>query len=147
MLGGVNNIHWCALTFPSSVHWAKSLWFGWGLPVLRYRGFYWPDPHKSGLIKKLRPCSMGLAGTRVPASPSKGVPGSWKVGLLPALVHMPQLLSICPSAHLSLQQHSGYTWSFDHNPQLDKKSLESGESTSRSLQFPWMCSFELVYCK
>ncbi len=32
-----------------------------------------------------------LAGTRVPASPFKGVPGSWNVGLLPALVSTPGL--------------------------------------------------------
>ena len=34
----------------------------------------------------IKTCSIGLAGTQVPASPSKGVPGSWKVGLLPALI-------------------------------------------------------------
>ncbi len=31
-------------------------------------------------------CSIQPTGTRVPASPFEGVPGSWNVGLLPALV-------------------------------------------------------------
>ncbi len=34
---------------------------------------------------KLGTCSIGLAGTRVPASPYRRVPGSLKVGLLPVL--------------------------------------------------------------
>ena len=32
---------------------------------------------------------LRLVATLVPASPSKGVPGSWKVGLLPALIINP----------------------------------------------------------
>ncbi len=31
--------------------------------------------------------SIRPTGTRVPASPYEGVPGSWKVGLLPALIY------------------------------------------------------------
>ncbi len=38
-------------------------------------------------------CSIGLVGIRVPASPSKGVLGSWKVGLLPTL--LPSAFSPC----------------------------------------------------
>ncbi len=51
-----------------------------------YLSFYWTDFYKQGLVLKLRTCCIELAGTRVPASPFRGVPGSWKVGLLPALL-------------------------------------------------------------
>ncbi len=35
-----------------------------------------PSPDQRTPLGKLRSCSIGLAGTRVPASPIKGVPGS-----------------------------------------------------------------------
>ena len=40
----------------------------------------------SPIVRDSPELSIELPGTWVPASPTKGVPGSWKVGLLPALV-------------------------------------------------------------
>ena len=41
-----------------------------------YVSFYWTGFYKQGLVLKLRTCCIELAGTRVPTSPFRGVPGS-----------------------------------------------------------------------